>query len=512
MFAAMSGVDASSHTDPLVGQVLAGRFRIVRLLDRGGMGRVYEAVQEPLGRRCALKTLDLADPTGEFKQRFFNEARLCAQLSHPNTIRIFDYGSTADGVYFFAMEFLEGRTLRHAIKSDGPFTPRRAIHVFRQLCGAIGEAHAAGILHRDIKPANVFLCQHGEDSDFTKVLDFGLVKEMSVDAGLSTRNVVLGSPMYMAPEQIEALSVDPRTDVYALGLMLWCVLTARTPYRAVSTQALLAQQLMKEPPTFAEVMGDDHGIPASLERLVRYAIAKEPDQRLGSTRELAKGLVLVGRELDGRIPPVDFGLIDGVLQTPPGVVLGAEVLLPHPPAQVSVPEMPSGATLRSSGLPAAPVAALGAGMLLFGGGGLALGALVVMLTLGVMAFGLSGSGVESAPAPAPVVVPEPAVVVPSVHAVALSTDPEGADVYRGQALIGATPMVLKVPQGETWTLRLAKPGLMERTVELDGSTNDVTFRLDKQQVEPRRPAPVAPTPDPPPRSGLGREVRSPWDE
>ena len=522
-FAQMTGVDAKPPTDPLVGQVLAGRFRVVRLIDRGGMGRVYEALQEPLGRKCAVKTLDLADPRGEYKARFFNEARLCAQLSHPNTIRIFDYGSTDDGVYFFAMEFLEGRTLRTAIKADGRFTPRRAVHVFRQLCSALGEAHASGIVHRDLKPANVYLCAHGDDPDFAKVLDFGLVKELSVDAGLSSRDVVLGSPMYMAPEQIEAKEVDGRCDVYAMGLMLWSTLTARAPYRAKNSQALLAQQIMKDPPTFEEALGPDHGIPASLEQLVRFAITKDPAERLASMRELARGLVIVGRELDGVVPPVTFGLTDGVLEVPEAARLEAEVTLPRAPAMAGEVEIPSGATLRSSADAStggsAPYATLGAvGVVLAGGamGGLGL---VGVLLLGVLGLGLWGVLSPTTEPAEPVgeqveaVVTEPEAQPASPHAVEVDSAPSTADVFRDDVLIGTTPIELKVPPGETWELRVARPGYTSRMVSIDGSANTVMVRLDKVLVAPApspRSGPVAPAPEP--RTGLGREVRDPWDD
>ncbi|MFT4623859.1 MAG: hypothetical protein ACI8PZ_002515 [Myxococcota bacterium] len=523
----MAHIDTSAPPDPLIGQLLAGRFRILRLIDRGGMGRVYEARQEPLGRRCALKTLDLADPSGEFRQRFFNEARLCAQLTHPNTIRIFDYGSTPDGVYFFAMELLEGCTLREAIKSQGAFAPRRAIHVFRQLCGAIGEAHAAGIVHRDLKPANVFLCAHGDHPDFAKVLDFGLVKEISVDAGLSSRDVVLGSPMYMAPEQVEALPVDHRTDVYAIGLMLWTTLTARAPFRADSARALLTQQLLKSPPSFETALGAEHGIPASLEQLVRFAIEKAPADRLGSVRELARGLQVVQRELDGRIGPVTFGLVDGVLQVPPGAAIEDEPTLPR--ISTTDLDIPSGETLRTARMmPTAPVAALGAGMLLFGSSGVA--ALAALLLAGAAWLTFSW-----APTPTPAVAtiePKPAASAPSpaseapVHHVVVDSEPAGADVYRDAALIGSTPIDVKLPPGQAWTLRLARPGFLERQLVVDGSVDQVRVRLDPVRKTAGTPAaaaaaaaaaapePVAaePEPAPAPRSGLRREVRSPWED
>src|SRR5688500_5166525 len=164
--------------DPLVGRVINDRFRIVGLIARGGMGKVYRAVQAPLGREVALKVLNpnyQGDHDPEFHKRFFLEASICSKLTHPNTITIFDYGKTDDDVYYIAMELLEGRTLHRALREEGPFDGERVMHIGRQICRSLREAHGLGVIHRDLKPANVYLVQHGDENDFVKVLDFGLV-------------------------------------------------------------------------------------------------------------------------------------------------------------------------------------------------------------------------------------------------------------------------------------------------------------------------------------------------
>ncbi|MBW2253027.1 MAG: serine/threonine protein kinase, partial [Deltaproteobacteria bacterium] len=222
---------ASASEDPLVGKLL-DRYRILGLIARGGMGRVYRAHQENLERVVALKTLDAqaGGDEDEFRQRFSLEASLCAKLSHPNTVRIFDYGTTDEGVCYIAMEFLEGRSLHQVIKEEAPFEPLRAIRLVKQICGSLAEAHDQQIVHRDLKPGNIILTCHGEEGEFPKVLDFGLVKALNQETEVTQAGALLGSPMYMSPEQVQNEPVDPRTDVYSLGVILFIMLTGEPPF------------------------------------------------------------------------------------------------------------------------------------------------------------------------------------------------------------------------------------------------------------------------------------------
>src|SRR5580698_1991524 len=172
--------------DPLIGRSIAGRFKIISLIARGGMGKVYRAEQAPLGRLCAVKILNpnyAGEQDPEFHKRFFLEASIASKLTHPNTVTIFDYGRTDDDIYYMAMEYLDGCTLHRAIREAGHFPEERAAHVARQICRALREAHSLGIIHRDLKPANVYLVEHGDEPDFVKVLDFGLVKNVADASG-----------------------------------------------------------------------------------------------------------------------------------------------------------------------------------------------------------------------------------------------------------------------------------------------------------------------------------------
>src|SRR6202046_3455378 len=177
--AAMS--KSTGAPDPLIGRLINDRFKITALIARGGMGKVYRAEQAPLGRLCAIKVLNpnyAGEHDPEFHKRFFLEASIASKLTHPNTVTIFDYGRTDDDIYYMAMELLEGVTLHRAIREAGSFPEDRVSHIARQICRALREAHSHGVIHRDLKPANIFLVEHGDESDFVKVLDFGLVKNV----------------------------------------------------------------------------------------------------------------------------------------------------------------------------------------------------------------------------------------------------------------------------------------------------------------------------------------------
>jgi eukaryotic-like serine/threonine-protein kinase len=279
--------------DPLIGRVVGGRFKVTALIARGGMGKVYRAEQSPLGRICALKVLHpshAGEQDPEFHKRFFLEASIASKLTHPNTVTIFDYGRTDDEIYYMAMEYLEGRTLHRAIRDAGQLPEERAAHIARQICRSLREAHALGVIHRDLKPANVFLARHGDEADFAKVLDFGLVKNVS-DKGedLTQTGMFMGSPKYMAPEQIRGDRVDARTDIYALGVILYEMLTGKVPFdRATSVNILMAHVHEEAPPM--RQMNGIISVSGAMEQVVAGCMAKDPDRRFRSMDEVLVAL------------------------------------------------------------------------------------------------------------------------------------------------------------------------------------------------------------------------------
>ncbi|MBF5042207.1 protein kinase [Aggregicoccus sp. 17bor-14] len=286
--------------DPLIGRVLNDRFRIIEVLGSGGMGRVYKAMQAPLDRLVALKVLNASyagstDPG--FQKRFFLEASVTSKLRHPNTITVIDYGKTDDGIFFIAMEYLEGKTLAQVLTQLGPQPWGRALSIGMQIARSLREAHKVGLIHRDLKPANVMVINQEEaDTDLIKVLDFGLVKSFTPDAAVKTpsdteltqNGVILGSPQYMAPEQARNIS-DPRSDVYSLGVLLYQTLTGRPPFQAAQSIDVIIKHLNEPPPPFSSVW-PNHAIPQEVEALVMKCLEKRPDQRFQSMEEVLEGM------------------------------------------------------------------------------------------------------------------------------------------------------------------------------------------------------------------------------
>ncbi len=288
----------SSGPDPLIGRLVNERFKITGLIARGGMGKVYKAEQAPLGRVCAVKVLNpnySGEHDPEFHKRFFLEASISAKLTHPNTVTIFDYGRTDDNVYYMAMEFLEGRTLHRALRDVGPFTEDRATHIARQICRSLREAHSLGVIHRDLKPANVYLIEHGDETDFVKVLDFGLVKNIEEGKGedLTQTGLFMGSPKYMAPEQIRGEHVDARTDIYALGVILYEMITGKVPFdRPNSVNILMAH--VNEPVPPLRDMNPNVDVSEALEAVIFKCVAKSPDDRFKSMDDVLAALKKAG--------------------------------------------------------------------------------------------------------------------------------------------------------------------------------------------------------------------------
>jgi serine/threonine-protein kinase len=285
--------------DPLLGRVVGGRYPVVGLLGRGGMGAVYRAVQEPLGRVVALKLIRPESlgphPDGEetspVRRRFFREAQAIAALSHPGIVGLYDYGEDPDGLIFMVMELIDGPTLRQALKSGGPLAVGRAVEITVQVLEALAHAHTVGVVHRDLKPGNIMLAQAGTPFERVKILDFGVAKVFAADAALHDITqggsaTALGTPRYMAPEQIINGPVSPRTDLYSVGILLYALLTGKPPFDGPSGYHIFRQHQEAEvPPLPAEL-----GVPAGVERAVRWALEKDPEQRPADALTLAAAL------------------------------------------------------------------------------------------------------------------------------------------------------------------------------------------------------------------------------
>jgi serine/threonine-protein kinase len=263
-----------------------GQYVLERKIGEGGMGEVYRAHHGMMRRPTALKLLRV-DRAGENSvRRFEREVQLTARLTHPNTITIFDYGRTHDGVFYYAMELLDGATLERIVAVDGAQRPGRVVRILMMACGALTEAHSVGLIHRDIKPANIMLCTQGGERDVVKLLDFGLVKELEVDREikLTGASALTGTPQYMAPESLRTPElVDARTDIYMLGAVAYYLLAGSDVFDGKSILEVCSQHLHQKPEAFS-VRGV--AVPAELEAIVLACLEKDPARRPQSAAEL----------------------------------------------------------------------------------------------------------------------------------------------------------------------------------------------------------------------------------
>ncbi len=278
--------------DALAGKTIDGRFRIVDIIGRGAMGKVYRAVQVPLNRTVAIKVLDSRYGAGRdesLRQRFLVEAALTSKLNHPNTVRVLDYGITNEGLFFLAMEYLDGETLE-AVLNRGPLPWHRVLSIAQQMARALREAHELGVVHRDLKPGNVVLLHAADDTDFVKVLDFGLVKSFVEGRELEGRAItqqgmLIGSPQYMAPEQGEKNRADPRSDIYSLGTMLFEMLSGGPPYTGTGALEVILKHVHEPLPALSAPPSYE-AIPSQLKAIVTKCLAKSPMDRFQSMGEL----------------------------------------------------------------------------------------------------------------------------------------------------------------------------------------------------------------------------------
>jgi serine/threonine-protein kinase len=284
-------VPASVGTSSDEGRIFAGRFKIEYLLGKGGSGRVYAATQLSLGRRVAIKLLRRAKSTEESRLRFMREARTCARLAHPNIVTVHDFGETGDGELYMVMEYLLGEPLAQAIARAVRFPVERALPIAIEIARALAFAHHEGIVHRDLKAKNVMLVREGDAQETVKLLDFGLAKIEGDDLVLTRPGIAMGSPRYMAPEQITAGTIDTRSDIYALGALLFEMIAGRTPFVG-SQRDVLEQHLVAPAPRLRTLVP----VPPALDRTIAHCLEKRPDARLQSMAEVIEALCAIPTE------------------------------------------------------------------------------------------------------------------------------------------------------------------------------------------------------------------------
>lgn len=407
--------------DPLIGKTFSGRFEIVASIGAGGMGRIYRAIERRLDRAVALKVLRPRfdkDSDPSYASRFFFEAQMTAKLRHPNTVTLYDYGRSEEGIYFMALELLEGSTLQQTLVKEGPLSWPRAMAIGSQVARSLREAHQLGLVHRDLKPSNIMLLPEGPLGDRVKVVDFGLVKPITSSSAarqapasieITDEGVVLGSPLYMAPEQARKV-IDPRGDVYSLGAVLFAIISGRTPFVGKRPFDLMMKHMHEQPPELRSLVD----IPPLVNALVMRCLEKAPEARFQNMDEL---LVAMHQAVNG----LGFGGLfvtqrPGPWHSDPARKRPLDTDRPTPPVvRAPAPRLRCWARWRGALFAAAVI------------GGCALGA-VAATTL--------RSGRSSAPPPALTI---------SEVVFEITTEPAGATVLSGGERVGVTPLRLTRP-------------------------------------------------------------------
>ncbi|MEM1418527.1 MAG: serine/threonine-protein kinase [Myxococcota bacterium] len=455
----MTGAPPASPDDPLVGVDL-DKYKVLRRIGEGGMGLVYEAVHTVIKKRVAIKVLrqDFSSRP-EVVERFKQEAISASRIGHANIVDISDFGTTPDGSSYFVMEFLAGEDLANLISREGTLDMRRAVHILKQCCRALGAAHAKGIVHRDMKPENIFLTEGDDGRDFVKIVDFGIAKMSEVDGDgtpgrkLTKTGMIFGTPEYMSPEQAKGAELDHRVDIYAMGVILYECMTGVVPFVGESFMGILTQHMFEEPPPLKEA-NPAVRISPELEVVCTKALSKDPDKRFQTMDDLAVALeeAAMGRVSEKTL--MGFG------EPVKASGKAARRAAPSPADELGFEEDSSGK---------APLIAAGALLLLLLGAG---GTFLIAKSQGGGGEEVADAGVAVPETPPPVAEPPPEPEAPTSVPVTVETRPaDGATVEVDGDVEGCapTPCTIDAPVGEPLVLT-AKRGRSRGELEITPGT------------------------------------------
>jgi eukaryotic-like serine/threonine-protein kinase len=344
------GVALEKTGDSLLGQVLAGKYRIEERLNEGGMGAVYRGTHVLMDKTVAVKVLRPSLAADEkIVQRFSREARAASRISHPHALSVTDFGESEDGVVFLVMEYLDGKTLKEVIREAGQMPLPRVVEIIRQVGGALDAAHGQGVVHRDLKSENIMLL-NSAGPDYAKVLDFGIAKITeptgAYDPGLTAPDLVIGTPQYMSPEQCsQASEIDARSDLYSLGVIIYEMFVGHVPFTGHSPTAIMMKHMQDEAPSVLQERPD---LPAAVARVVERSLAKRKEDRYQHVGDLVEDLTMASGMAAATTPPVPSSSARDRIVVPTTSALGSTQ--PEPDEETAVrPRLEPGSVL-----PAAP--------------------------------------------------------------------------------------------------------------------------------------------------------------
>jgi serine/threonine protein kinase len=485
--------------DPYIGKTVDGRYRVEAQLGEGGMGVVYRCRHTIIDKQVAMKVLraDMAR-NEEVTERFLNEARSASSIGNPHIIDISDFGRLPDNSTYFIMEFLTGTSLAALVESHQPLPPVRAAHITVQLTEGLSEAHKAGIVHRDLKPDNIFLIKRGSQEDFVKILDFGIAKAATNNTRLTQAGQVFGTPHYMSPEQASGSPVDHRSDIYALGVILYEMTTGHLPFDADNFMAILTQHMYKSPVPPSKVDGLTQELPPGLEDVILRCLAKEPDERYQTMKELRDD---IERVFAGQIPSASRdrrSITDGYSSPEEYFERRSASSAPGPLPKSNVP------LYASIGI----AAALAAGTVVYFATKSAAppGAQAETASLVAQERAEDSQSAEQ----------NSAQESPKTTRVAIAVAPLSAHVFDGDKDLGQSPVMVEVG-AEPLTLTARLLGYEDRELSIDGSQEKVSVELvrskkKKTDASSSMTSPSAVTsPSPKPRPSGDSGLVDPWD-
>jgi serine/threonine-protein kinase len=438
--------------DPLLGTTLLGRYRIVEPIGAGAMGAVYRAEQMGLQRPVALKVLKKqVDSGADVAARFEREARAMSALVHPNTVRVYDFGSAEHGLLFLAMELLEGELATDLLSRTQTLPTTDAIVCVQQVLRSIGEAHSKGIVHRDIKPDNIFLARvQGEPEPVVKVLDFGIAKAVGGDHKLdqfeTLDGTVFGTPRYMSPEQAQGKPIDHRSDLYAVGIVLYELLVGAPPFVDKDAVVVMAKHIREQPAPLRRAAAG-RTFPASLQRVLDRALAKTPETRFQSAEDFDRALARCLRDAE---------LLERTPQRGKKLMVTA----------LSAPRWAQWAAVACAGL--------------------------LLATAALSLAGAPGTRPDPQSRAAAVFASKPAAAAntakgadepPRAQLVTVYSQPVRANVWRQGRFLGVTPQPVAVPEGRAVRVQVTLPGYQSETLDLAPGERSRVVKLERTRAE-----------------------------